>query len=108
MNFGDNSSLACSQLGVSLAVLQKGQKLGVRPEAIRLCPVENGHLQGAIEFTEQLGDAAIVYVRLPWQQDMLTVKVNQQQIGFGVGEIVGLQLDSAQVLIFNQAAQQVS
>ena len=108
MNFGGNSSLACSQLDVPASVLQQGQQLGVRPEAIRLCPVENGHMQGVIEFTEQLGDAAIVYVRLPWQQDMMTVKVNQQEIGFGVGEMVGLQLDSAQVLIFNQARQQVT
>jgi ABC-type sugar transport system ATPase subunit len=108
MNFGNNSSLACSQLEVPLSVLQMGQQLGVRPEAIRLCPVENGHMQGKIEFTEQLGDAAIVYVRLPWQQNMMTVKVNQQQISYGVGQMVGLQVDSSQVLIFNQEAQQVS
>jgi ABC-type sugar transport system ATPase subunit len=108
LNFGDNSSLTWSQLGIPLASLQKGHQLGVRPEAIRLCPVERGHLQGVIEFTEQLGDAAIIYVRLPWQQDMMMVKLNQQQIEFGFGEMVGLQLNLEQLLIFNHEGKEVT
>jgi ABC-type sugar transport system ATPase subunit len=106
--FGDSTGLTCGQLGLSMLLAQQGTQLGVRPEAIRICSAEQSDVQGVIEFTEQLGDATIVYVRLPWQKDLLTAKLGQQQIGFQMGDIVGLQLDPAQILVFNQVGTQVA
>ena len=106
--FNDRTGLSSGPLGLSISLAQQGAQLGVRPEAIRVCPAEQSDLQGVIEFTEQLGDVTIVYVRLPWQQDMLTAKLSQQQIGFRMGDTVGLQLDPGQILVFNQNGMQVT
>jgi ABC-type sugar transport system ATPase subunit len=94
-------------LGLPFKLLQQGQKLGVRPEAISLCAKEQSNLLGVIEFTEQLGDATIVYVRLPWQSELLIAKLSQQQIEFRMGDQVGLQLDSAQIMVLNQSGQRI-
>ena len=79
----------------------------VRPESIRLRAPSAG-LQGVIEFTEQLGDSTIVYVRLPWHADLVTVKLSQQQSSYRMGETVGLQLDPEQVLVFDAHKQRLS
>jgi ABC-type sugar transport system ATPase subunit len=105
--FGDSTALAYGHLGLTQSLAQQGAQLGVRPEAIRICPAEQSDVQGVIEFTEQLGDATIVYVRLPWQKDLLTAKLSQQQIGFRMGDIVGLQLDAYQILVFNRDGTQI-
>ncbi|MFY8191766.1 MAG: ABC transporter ATP-binding protein, partial [Limnohabitans sp.] len=57
IKFEAHSSIACTDLGLTLGVAQQGVQLGVRPEAIQLRSPENGGLQGVIEFMEQLGDA---------------------------------------------------
>ena len=106
--FDPQSSIACIQLGVSLAVAQQGIQLGVRPEAIQLCAAESSGLNGVIEFMEQLGDATIVYVRLPWHQDLITAKLSQQKIDFRMGDAVGLQLDASQILVFDRHGKRVS
>jgi multiple sugar transport system ATP-binding protein len=105
--FGSRCNLMLEQLNMPLMLLQKGEKLGVRPESIRLCGIDQSNLLGVIEFTEQLGDATIVYVRLPWQQEILIAKLSQQQTEFHMGEEVGLQLDSEQLIVFNGQDQRV-
>ena len=107
IQFDAQCSLSPEQFGLPLKLLQQGQKLGVRPEAISLCAKEQSNLQGVIEFTEQLGDATVVYVRLPWQPEMLIAKLSQQQIEFRMGDQVGLQLDSAQIIVLNQHGQRI-
>ena len=107
IQFDAQCSLSPEQFGLPLKLLQQGQKLGVRPEAISLCAKEQSNLQGVIEFTEQLGDSTIVYVRLPWQPEMLIAKLSQQQIEFRMGDQVGLQLDSAQIIVLNQHGQRI-
>jgi len=108
IQFDAGSSLAFDELGVPLASAKQGAQLGVRPEAISLCSPQNGSLQGVIEFTEQLGDATIVYVRLTWLRELLTAKLSQQQIEFRMGDTVGLLLDPAQILVFDSHGKRVS
>jgi ABC-type sugar transport system ATPase subunit len=101
MVFDECTSLACGQLGIQLHQLQQGRQIGVRPEALRICPLNSGGIRGVIEFTEQLGDACIVYVRLPWHAGLLTVKLSQQQIGFRTGDPIDLQLEPDQFMLFD-------
>ena len=107
IQFDTQCSLTSEQLGLPLELLKQGKKLGVRPEAISLCAKNQSNLQGVIEFTEQLGDATIVYVRLPWQQEMLIAKLSQQQIEFKMGDQVGLLMDSAQMIVLNHHDQRI-
>lgn len=108
IQFDTRSSLAFAELGMNLAVAQQGVQLAVRPEAIRMCSAENSGLQGVIEFTEQLGDATIVYVRLPWHPDLMTAKLSQQQIELRMGDTVGLLLDPDQILVFDSNGKRVA
>jgi multiple sugar transport system ATP-binding protein len=107
VRFESDISLSANDLGLPLAVAQQGQQLGIRPEAIRLCAPHQSDLNGVVEFTEQLGDATIVYVRLPWQQEMLIAKLSQQQTGYHMGDTVGLQFDPAQILVFDSDGKRV-
>ncbi len=101
IEFDAYNSIAVEKLGLPLNVLQKGIQLGVRPEAIRLCSKEHSDVHGVIEFTEQLGDSTIVYVRVPWHTDLITAKLSQQQSAFRMGEGVGLTFDSNQQIVFD-------
>ncbi|WP_416548517.1 ABC transporter ATP-binding protein [Limnohabitans sp. DCL3] len=105
--FDSKSSMAFDALGLSLAVAQQGVQLGVRPEAIQLCSSEISALQGVVEFIEQLGDATLVHVRLPWREDLITAKLSQRQVEFRMGDRVGLQLDASQILVFDQHGKRV-
>jgi ABC-type sugar transport system ATPase subunit len=105
--FDASSSLSCEDLGLKADELHQGKQLGVRPEAIRLCAPEASWLQGMVEFTEQLGDATIVYVRLPWHPEMITVKLGQQQADYRMGDKLGLQVDPTQVLLFDSKGQRL-
>ncbi len=100
IQFDSHSSMACIDLGLNTPQALSGVLLGVRPEAIRLGEPGTG-LQGVIEFTEQLGDSTIVYVRLPWHPELVTAKLTQQQISHRMGETVGLHLDPTQVHLFD-------
>jgi ABC-type sugar transport system ATPase subunit len=96
IQFDSQTSLACADVGLSTTQALRGALLGVRPEDIRLGEPGTG-LNGVIEFTEQLGDSTIVYVRLPWHPDLVTAKLKQQQITHRMGETICLHLDPAQV-----------
>jgi ABC-type branched-subunit amino acid transport system ATPase component len=100
IQFDSQTSMACSDLGLNTPQALSGVLMGVRPEAIRLGEPGSG-LQGVIEFTEQLGDSTIVYVRLPWHPELVTVKLTQQQISRRMGESIGMHLDPMQVHWFD-------
>ena len=97
---GPQDSLAMDAGGVTIGDLLSGVTMGVRPEAIGLSAPGAG-LTGTIEFTEQLGDATIVYVRMPWHAELIIAKLSQQQTGFRMGDSVGLQLDLQQLMWFD-------
>ena len=107
IQFDSRSSLTSEQLGLPLKLLQQGKQLGVRPEAICLCSTDESDLQGVVEFTEQLGDATIVYVRLPWHPDLIIAKLSQQQAALRMGAGVGLLLNAAQLMVFDSQGQRV-
>ena len=104
---GEQDSLALEAFGVPLNSLLSGKTMGVRPEAIALTEPGAG-LSGVIEFTEQLGDSTIVYVRLPWHGDLVTAKISQHQAGWRMGQAVGLQLDAAQLVWFDARGQRLN
>jgi multiple sugar transport system ATP-binding protein len=100
IQFDSQTSLACGDVGLSTTQALRGALLGVRPEDIRLGEPGTG-LKGVIEFTEQLGDSTIVYVRLPWHPELVTAKLKQQQISHCMGETICLHLDPSQVHLFD-------
>lgn len=100
IQFDSQISLACGDVGLSTTQALRGALLGVRPEDIRLGEPGTG-LKGVIEFTEQLGDSTIVYVRLTWHPELVTAKLKQQQISHRMGETICLHLDPAQVHLFD-------
>ncbi len=100
LQFDEQNGIDCADLGMTTTQALAGVLLGVRPEAIRLCEAGAG-LQGVIEFTEQLGDSTIVYVRLPWHPELVIAKLSQQQISHRMGDPVGLLLDPTQVHLFD-------
>ena len=108
IQFDADSTLTSEQLGLPLQLLQQGKKLGVRPEAIRLCAIEQSNVHGVIEFNEQLGDSTIVYVRLTWQQEMLICKLSQQQSDFCIGDKVGLLFEFTQIIVLDRNDQRIS
>ena len=108
IQFDAQSSIACSESGLTLDVAQQGVQMGVRPEAIQLRSPENHGLQGVIDFMEQLGDATIAYVRLPWHQELMTAKISQQNIGMRMGDQVSLHLDPSQILVFDSHGKRVT
>ncbi len=108
MVFEEHTSFACEQLGLKLDWLRKGRQIGVRPEALRISAMNSGGFRGVIEFTEQLGDACIVYVRLPWYSGLLTVKLGQQQMGFPIGDPIELKLEQDQFILFDGQANRVA
>jgi ABC-type sugar transport system ATPase subunit len=56
-------------------LLMQGHALGVRPEAFELSTQPVG-LEGTVEFTENLGDVQMVYVRCPGLNELVRVKAN--------------------------------
>jgi ABC-type sugar transport system ATPase subunit len=97
---GSKVNVDVDALGNKVKDLLPGTTMGVRPEAIGLTAPGAG-LTGTIEFTEQLGDATIVYVRIPWHEELIIAKLSQQQAGFRMGDSVGLQLDPKQLMWFD-------
>ena len=100
-------AVSCSALGLPVALAQRGKHMAVRPEAVGLSAADGQGLQGVVEFTEQLGDATIVYVRTPWQPELVIAKLSQQQAVHRMGDSVRLQLDPAQILLFDAQGQRV-
>ena len=107
IRFDVHTALRCEDLGLALTTAQRGVHLAVRPEAVRLTAPDKRSLGGVVEFTEQLGDATIVYVRTPWQPELIIAKIGQEQSAYRMGDAVGMQLDHAQILLFDNQGQRV-
>ncbi len=107
MGFDAHNTLPCETLGLPVARAQQAVQLAVRPEGVRLTAPGSPGLQGVVEFTEQLGDATIVYVRTPWQPELIIAKLGHEHSTHRMGDTVGLQLDPAQILLFDSHGQRV-
>jgi multiple sugar transport system ATP-binding protein len=86
--------------------LQRGAIVGWRPEDLRLSEAGVG-LPGVIEFTENLGDVCVLYVRSPAMKELLTVKLTGEFTNVQIGDVVGLQ-PVAEGLVFAEDGQRVS
>ena len=72
--------------------------LGQRPEDMRLRDIGAGEFAGEVFFSELLGDATLVAVKLG--PDLVTVKVGPTE-GRRIGERVGIALDLARIHLFD-------
>jgi ABC-type sugar transport system ATPase subunit len=91
--------------GASIPEAQaEGAYLGVRPEFIQLVTQDQG-LPGVIEFSENLGDVMVVYVRVAGLSDLVRIKLPPEALEIQVGRNVGLILDRSRTLVFHQDGQ---
>jgi ABC-type sugar transport system ATPase subunit len=90
MVFQDGSALAAHTVQADVPALQGGAVIGWRPEDLRLSSSGTG-LPGVVEFTENLGDVCVVYVRSPVMPDLLTVKLTGEHQSLNIGDAVGVQ-----------------
>jgi multiple sugar transport system ATP-binding protein len=96
--------LAWSELGLPPSVAEQGCTLGVRPENLHIEEAGSG-LQGVVEFTERLGDATNVYLRLVHSKEPLIAKLSHADRIWQVGEVVGLRLEPGRILMFDASGQ---
>ena len=107
MVFGTDHAIPCEVLDLSVAKAQQAVQLAVRPEGVRLMAPDSRGFKGLVEFTEQLGDATIVYVRTPWQPELIVAKLSQEHSSYRMGDTVVLQLDPLQMLLFDAHGHRV-
>jgi ABC-type sugar transport system ATPase subunit len=105
--FGADLAIPCEELGLLVEKAQQAVQLAVRPEGVRLTASDSRGFKGVVEFTEQLGDATIVYVRTPWQPELIIAKLSQEHSAYRMGDTVVLQLDPTQILLFDKHGQRV-
>lgn len=75
-----------------------GATLGVRPENLR---ISDKGLKGVIEFMENLGDATIVYARISGVPELITVKLAHHTNTLAIGQLIYLEPDPGNVLVFD-------
>ena len=78
-----------SDVGMDAEALKDCTHFGWRPEALELNLGDRG-LPGVIEFTENLGDVCVVYVRTPACQELIAVKQSSAQLSVSIGQSVGV------------------
>ncbi len=83
-----------------------GAVVGWRPEDWRLAEAGRG-LSGVVEFTENLGDVCVLYIRSPAAPQLLTVKLTGDQPHVDIGQVVGVQ-PAVAGLIFGADGQRVN
>ncbi len=75
-------------------------KLGIRPEHIIPCEIDNSHCQGVVEFAEYLGSDTFLYVKC---DNLGTLTVRTQGAVSGLkGQPIGLQFSQANVHLFDK------
>jgi ABC-type sugar transport system ATPase subunit len=104
--FGNALSICAAELGVAADRLRAGSTLAIRPESLTLTHADKG-LTARVEFTENLGDTAIVYVRLPGRDELLAIKMSGHAHAAQVGTTVGIQVQPASALVFGEDGRRV-
>jgi ABC-type sugar transport system ATPase subunit len=98
--------LSAQVLGMDQAVLQQGSLLGWRPEGLRLAEAGEG-IPGTIEFTENLGDVCVLYIRTPAMPELLAIKQSGPGSTTPRGAAVGVVPD-ASGLVFDRDGWRIS
>jgi ABC-type sugar transport system ATPase subunit len=96
--------MAQADLKLPVSALQGGAQLGIRPENVSIGDPGSG-LNAVVEFTERLGDAMNVYLRLLHGQEAMIAKISQVHQPLQIGQTVGVQLDPARILVFDAQGQ---
>ncbi|MEI7786831.1 MAG: ATP-binding cassette domain-containing protein, partial [Betaproteobacteria bacterium] len=99
--------MALTDLHLPEATLRAGAQLGIRPENVAIGSPGSG-LQAVVEFTERLGDAMNVYLRLLNSQEPMIAKISQAGLPLQIGQTVGVSLDPARVLAFDAQGRALS
>ena len=74
-------------------------RLGLRPEALELCSIAQGHLQGVIDFIEYLGDRCHVLISMRGGEHLTALAGPIS--GLSVGQQVGVRIDPSQAHFFD-------
>jgi multiple sugar transport system ATP-binding protein len=78
-------------------------RLGVRPEAIRICAPAQGHAQGVVDFVEYLGDRCHVLLTLAGGEHITAL--DGATCGYTIGQSVGVWLDAPHAHLFDSAGR---
>lgn len=80
--------------------------VGIRPEHLKLCPVEKGHLNLRVIYTEALGAETLVHAKLE-NGDPVTIRQDGQLDLPGNGMDYGLSWDRGAMLMFDQSGNRL-
>ena len=82
---------------------QGGLRVGLRPEALRLCAPEEGKPRAVVEFIEFLGDKTHVFLSLA--DGCRLVALDEARCRASVGETVGINFDRAAIHLFDETGR---
>ncbi len=91
--------------GIDAIVDGAAVKLGVRPEHIRPCSMEDSHVTGVVEFAEYLGSDTFLYVNCG-TQGTLTVRTEGAAAELK-GQKIGLRFRSGAIHLFNASGEAI-
>jgi multiple sugar transport system ATP-binding protein len=77
--------------------------VGMRPESIRLCKVDQAMLTGQVELVEALGAETLIYVSTATGVQLVARQVQRTELS--VGSTIGLQMDVDAAHLFNASGQ---
>ena len=100
---GDNASAAHSALWARLqnAAAPSAKRIGLRPEHLRIAPVEQG-VPAHVVLAEHLGDSSIIHLRVEGVDSLLNAKVGANHGDCNAGQTVGLVPDANWSLPFGE------
>jgi multiple sugar transport system ATP-binding protein len=85
-------------------VRPRAQRLGLRPEHLRLAPTMQG-VPATVAFAEHLGDSSIIHLRVDGVSEPLSARLAAGQARCAAGDLVGVLPETSQVLAFDAAGQ---
>lgn len=87
------------ETGVPVSAAQATLEIGLRPEAMRLCTVDEGCAKAQVAFVEFLGDKTLVYLSFGGNDRVVVLDGASSKAR--VGDTVGLQIDGAAAHMFD-------
>jgi multiple sugar transport system ATP-binding protein len=105
MVFKGGAVLQIQQAMMADSPWHQGAVVGWRPEELRLSEAGSG-FPGVVEFTENLGDVCVLYIRSPAAPELLTVKLSDDLPHVELGQEVGVK-PVVSGLIFGADGQRV-
>jgi multiple sugar transport system ATP-binding protein len=88
-----------TQVPVNAVPAQGALEIGLRPEAIQLCSIDQGCVKAQVAFVEFLGDKTLVYLSFGGNDRVVVLDGASSKAR--VGETVGLQIDGTAAHVFD-------